>query len=674
VRVADQLSEVIEVHPGSADFGAVLALWRANRKTLGFLPDEGFLQRAEKGTLLGARAGGELVGYVLFDLPDNKVKLVHLCVRGNRRGTGAARTLVTEVSQRYQQRRGIELACRRDYEHANHVWRKLGFLPLHEKPGRSRARIPLTLWVLDHGHPDLFSEVRPDQELAVLDHTIVVDKAKAFAGEGKHSRPLFEDAWVAELLEVAVTGEAFVEINRQEDPRVREATRAEVQSLRLVRPPKPTWEPLLHGVREAAPKAGESDHNHLAQAAAAGADYFVTRDDDILKGAQALARDVDLQVLRPEALIKQLDRRRFSERYEPRAIEATRIRSSDATDLPEDRLVRAFLNFGRGERKSTFLETLRSLQADPAEHEASLVLDDEGRPLGLVGRHADRGRLEVALIRVAHGGQLQDALARQLVHLQRQAAADRGIAKILVNDPYPSPPVTLALTAEGFLAANGGWSCRVDRGLHDVADVGGLDRDHPQLAAEAAAAERKRWPLKITGAGIPTYLVPIKLTWAERLFDTGLAEQTLLPRSSSLGLSREHVYYRSPHNHRQIGPGARILWYVTGAGPTQHEAHIRAVSQVMEVVTGRPRTLHRRFNRLGVYTEADVQKVASRQGEVMAIRFVDTELLERPISRSQLNQMWQELGEEFHPPQCPVPIGERMFRPIYRRASRYATD
>jgi hypothetical protein len=37
--------------------------------------------------------------------------------------------------------------------------------------------------VFDHGHPDLFSEVRPEQELVVLDHTIVVDKAKNFAGE-----------------------------------------------------------------------------------------------------------------------------------------------------------------------------------------------------------------------------------------------------------------------------------------------------------------------------------------------------------------------------------------------------------------------------------------------------------------------------------------------------------
>jgi hypothetical protein len=90
---------------------------------------------------------------------------------------------VEELSKRYPHRRGIELACRRDFVTANRVWQKLGFVPLHENAGRGHGRLPLTRRVFDHGHPDLFSEVRPEQELVVLDHTIVVDKAKNFAGE-----------------------------------------------------------------------------------------------------------------------------------------------------------------------------------------------------------------------------------------------------------------------------------------------------------------------------------------------------------------------------------------------------------------------------------------------------------------------------------------------------------
>jgi hypothetical protein len=528
--------------------------------------------------------------------------------------------------------------------------------------------------VLDHGHPDLFSEVRPAQELAVLDHTIVVDRVQRFAGEGKHSRPLFEDAWIAELIELAITDEAFVEVNRQDDSTVREATRAEVQSLRHIRLARAAWVPLLDVVRQAIPKAGESDHKHVAQAAAAGAPYFVTRDDGILRGANEVWRAFQLQVLRPEALIKQLDRRRFSDRYEPRAIEATQVTSCDASEISEDRLVRAFLHNGRGERKAAFLETLRTLQSDPSQHEASVLVDEDGNLLGMFGRHVEGERLEVPLLRAARAGRLEDALARQLAYLQRQAAADRGISEVFVGDRYATPSITLALSVEGFRPTKGGLICRVRRGMSAPHEVKGLGAQDSALASKAAAFEHEQWPGKIVGAGIPTYLVPIKIGWAERLFDTGLAEQTLLPRSSSLGLSREHVYYRSPRNHRNLGAGARILWYVSGAGPAQREAHLRALSHVVEVVIDRPRTLHRRFERLGVYNKVDVEQAASPAGEVMAIRFADTELLDSPMSKTELEHLWQGIGERFTPPLSPILIPERTFCLVYRRTSRYAAD
>jgi hypothetical protein len=205
-------------------------------------------------------------------------------------------------------------------------------------------------------------------------------------------------------------------------------------------------------------------------------------------------------------------------------------------------------------------------------------------------------------------------------------------------------------------------------------EVEGLGAQDSALASKAAAFEHEQWPGKIVGAGIPTYLVPIKIGWAERLFDTGLAEQTLLPRSSSLGLSREHVYYRSPRNHRNLGAGARILWYVSGAGPAQREAHLRALSHVVEVVIDRPRTLHRRFERLGVYTKVDVEQAASPAGEVMAIRFADTELLDSPMSKTELEHLWQGIGERFTPPLSPIIIPEHTFCLVYRRTSRYAAD
>jgi hypothetical protein len=39
----------------------------------------------------------------------------------------------------------------------------------------------------------------------------------------------------------------------------------------------------------------------------------------------------------------------------------------------------------------------------------------------------------------------------------------------------------------------------------------------------------------------------------------------LMPRQDRLGISREHVYYRSPRPRVEQAP-ARLVWYVTGSG------------------------------------------------------------------------------------------------------------
>ena len=81
------------------------------------------------------------------------------------------------------------------------------------------------------------------------------------------------------------------------------------------------------------------------------------------------------------------------------------------------------------------------------------------------------------------------------------------------------------------------------------------------------------WPVKIVDSDLPSYLVPIKHAWSSDLFGV---PQTMTPRPNMLGLSREHVYYRSPIP-RTPAP-ARLVWYVTdaprgGVGLQQSHAH-----------------------------------------------------------------------------------------------------
>src|ERR1700684_911692 len=82
----------------------VIALGDRSRKTLGFLPRAGFMQAAASGTLLAAIRDGQVVGYALFALPRQVVRLNHLCVEESVRGSGVARHLVDSISEKHADR------------------------------------------------------------------------------------------------------------------------------------------------------------------------------------------------------------------------------------------------------------------------------------------------------------------------------------------------------------------------------------------------------------------------------------------------------------------------------------------------------------------------------------------------------------------------------------------
>ena len=159
------LTSIDEIKPGSPELDQVLALHRTAKQYLGFLPDEGFKDRAAAGTLLGGFAEGQLCGYVLYDLPANRVTIRHLCVDPDWRGTGIARLLIDAISERHHDRLGLQLECRRDFP-ANEFWPRVGFRPVGERPGRSLDGLPLTKWLRSHSQPN-----QPDWTIPSLTET-----------------------------------------------------------------------------------------------------------------------------------------------------------------------------------------------------------------------------------------------------------------------------------------------------------------------------------------------------------------------------------------------------------------------------------------------------------------------------------------------------------------------
>jgi ribosomal protein S18 acetylase RimI-like enzyme/predicted nucleic acid-binding protein len=660
---------VIEVDPETKLLGDVVELANGPAKrTLGFLPDEGFAERARKGNLLAAIEGESLLGYVLFDLPGRDVKIVHLCVSPQARCRGVARALVEDLSRRHADRIRLVLSCRHDYD-ATAVWEALGFRPQGSRPGRSLEGHFLTIWVKDFGHPTLFDDVADDRQRVALDHNVFLDLhldplQRVGAPE---SRYLLDD-WIAEYVELCITDEILHEIHRLTDGVQRQAEQRWASGYRNLSTPSTVWADLQKIVAAQAPRAGERDHRHVARAAAGGADYFVSRDDDLLAAASAIAEQLSIQVVRPAALIARLDEMRSDSPYRPAALQGTALRQFTPPGHLHDDVIATLLNHGAGERLAELRMRLRPALADTEGHEVRIVQTPQGRTVGGFVRRPCEDRIEVPLLRVISGWDGAHAMARQLVFAQRQSAADRGASRVVITDPCLSRECLAALSAESFEQEGDGWSCHVQRGVVDAREMFPHDRVEP---VEAAALEAQRWPLKVSGTGISTYAVAIKVAFAEALLDPALAAQTLLPRQVGLGLNREHVYYRSPANSRGIARGSRIVWYVTGDSPVHSRGAIRAISQVADVVVGRPRSLFARFERFGVYNVEQVCGEADRNGKVMAIRFSDTEVLERPLGLDELSQLWSGQGERFLAPQSPTRISEHMFCLLYRRSSRY---
>ena len=67
---------LIRPAPEDAALAQVIKLGAKARRTVDFLPDSTFTERARQGTLLVALDGDTIAGYALFDLPRDEIRLV----------------------------------------------------------------------------------------------------------------------------------------------------------------------------------------------------------------------------------------------------------------------------------------------------------------------------------------------------------------------------------------------------------------------------------------------------------------------------------------------------------------------------------------------------------------------------------------------------------------------
>lgn len=632
-------------HTDTAEYRGVLALSKTARATVGFLPDAAFAQRAVQGTLIAAVGeDGRVVAYLLYDLPRDEVRIVHLVVARSWLGRGLARVLVDHVADEHADRRGIFLHCRNDFE-ADGMWPKLDFEPRGERSGRSFEGKPLTRWYRSFGQPDLFTylqeiDARP---IATMDACVFFD---LIAQNPKPVAQQLRADWIGEHVRLAVTGHLSQEIHRGKVPSERRRQAAAQEPFRIKPQGRPMWKPIFDQFLDVHPGTPVKDHDdliHAAQSIAAGATWLITGDGAFRKRYQETAADLGgLRLVSPSVFLREVDELARGDRYRPVDLANTDVqrREVGAGILPG--LADQFVNHPDGER----LRDLRAavdLAAARADVVRLEVIEVAGEPRGLVAWEVTRDALEVLLIR-ATPGIGETTIGRHLLGLLRDQAIMSGRETIRIQDEHPSATVARSFRDEGFASAGGTVIAHALRGTSTLEElhVRAQALESPLAGSELfaphaldlaqRAAELERWftPVRVVGAGIPTYFVPIRHGWATDLVDAGLAGDQLLSRPWGLGLRRELVYYRSPRNPSSLPAPARLLWYVSGRAPGA--GTLRAVSHLVEVTVDEHERLYHRFRGLGVYTAQDVARSAGREGRAMALRFSSTVQLERPVT------------------------------------------
>ena len=675
----------------------VKALAKKNSATLGFLPDGAVDAYAERERILAATSQDVVVGYVIYRVSHMRAVLVHLCTDERYRGKGIAGQLFRGVVDRTTGLHGILANTRRDFP-AHSIWPRLGFAAVGEKPGRGVNPSVLTQWWYEHPQPNLFSGnasyARAQSPIDVaIDLNVFYDiTVPSSRDEADESRSLLGD-WLIDEIQLCVTPEAFNEITRLANPKTREGQRNLAHQFKRIFGTADAFDKmnsLLSSIMgEAKNDRQASDLRHLAHTAAAGVEFFVTRDDQMLKFQKEIENRTGVTVLRPVDLIIEIDQVRNIASYQPVRLRGSNLQVAKIGRQQREQMEDIFVNRSLGEKKSAFRRQILPLLSSHSTSESSVVLN-EGEPIALFGfEKSEPDIMRVPCLRF-RPGRIARTLAREIVNKAIDSSIANARSVTSVTDESLDPYVEEALAEGGFVKFGSQWlklnypaisteedalaglQQLLERLIDSGLELPGIQRlsrrtGYLSTAMETALVEKYFRPLKITNNTLDTLVIPVKPRWAQHLFDSGLAEQTLFGARPELVLNWENVYYRAPRSLGDISFPFRILWYVSRDQRYTGTGQIRAYSIGSNAEVLPARYAHNRYKRLGVYEWQQILGIAggNPDGLVMVIRFCDTEMFENPIESNRYKALLESLDQKKPSLRGPQRISEAAFAKIY---------
>ncbi|WP_416671343.1 GNAT family N-acetyltransferase [Egbenema bharatensis] len=456
--------ETIDHH--SPHLEAVMALGRTNAKTLGQMPKGGFIDHAAKGHVIVALSPqDECVGYLMYRVAYQKASIVHLCIDKAWRGKHVAQRLVNKLIQITRDLYGIQLSCRRDYG-LDRMWSSFGFIARTDKPGRSKDGKLLTIWQLEHEHPNLLT-ILAQKEIGsklctVIDANVFYDlDIDNVDRETEDSKSILAD-WLQSEIELCLTDEIDNEINRHEDKTRREKLRSFSTTFTRVTCNQADFEKISQALAKYFPDRmtvnDASDFRHLARAIAANAQFFITRDQGILDKEEAIYEEFQISILRPSDLIIRLDGLRREADYQPVRLAGTSIERRLLQTGQQNLLAESFLSHKNGETRVDFKQRLQNYIAERARFECNVIWDEKEDPLALIvyDRFKDY-ELRIPMLRVRRNYALSPTVIRHLLLLSIRTSAQEGRFFTKIIDRYLDEFVVNSMVQDKFVQVENGW-------------------------------------------------------------------------------------------------------------------------------------------------------------------------------------------------------------------------
>ena len=653
-----------------ADVGAVDDLMKLHSGTIGFLLRVVLEDHLKKKWVLGATTqDGQLAGYLLFAAYPDRFRIAHLCVSEDFRGQGIARKLLEALKATTTTQKAIRLNCRNDFQ-AHSLWPQLGFIPVTEKPGRSKEGHLLTAWRLTLALGDqlaLFRENISDDILdVVIDAQILFDFDRPDSDRTQPSKALISDSYI-DSINLFFTDELLVEISRNRDAKKRNSDRARAsQFTKLEHAPRllESRKELLRQILPSNNTRQQSDINHIAKAASSNVNIFVTRDQALLKKANQIAELLHLQVLSPAEVIMQL--RELSEkqaiapdRVSGFGLEWRHLNHGEFAAFP----FRQFLD--EGEKLNQFRRYIDSLLVS-ANHELQ-VLWSESKPVALRVLSYDSPRtLTVSLGRVSFS-QDRSLFGRFLVSDVIYKAIQKNLEMVKLEASALPLSLVQGLSEMGYTKCDDVFIRFCFARALDRADV---LSEVTQLSPECTNSYQDMSDIDLERSCSPLasmadqnyFLISIRQGYALNLFDRQQSAQDMFGGNQDVLLRWSNVYYRAANFHRMFKAPGRILWYVSG-----HPKNIVAISHLDEVVIDTPKELYRKFRKYGTLEWKSLYEMCNHDisKELMALRFSHTFPLQKVIRLKEMYAVFDEDGIA-HSMQAPKRITSAIFLKLFQ--------